>query len=176
MRTYHMRLGDNDVIFRELKLGEWGSLANFPSESISLYAKAAEYAILKPTYVDLRPGEILYLGERIIQLSSRFSDANELNSSVNKIHTNIEDSIHMIPVLICSVFPAYTPEMVLEFDFETLVIRMAQVRWINEQAEGPAPPPEGADPLQAKSIDHSKNALDRALREEQHKKGAPNVN
>ena len=171
-----MHLGDNDVIFRELKLGEWGSLVNFPSESISLYAKATEYAILKPAYVDLRPGEILYLGERIVQLSSKFSDDTKMKSSVSTILNNIEESVHIIPVLICSAFPAYTPEMILEFDFETLVIRLAQATWVNEQAAGPAPPPEGADPLQAKGIDHSKSALDRALREAQNKKGVPNVN
>ena len=170
-----MRLGENDVIFRELKLGEWGSLASIPHGNLSLYAKVVEYAILKPAYADLRPGEILYLGERVFQLSSKFADDNKLQSSVSKIRDTIEDSVHIIPALICSAFPAYTPEMILEFDFETLVIRLAQVKWINEGMQ-PEPEPEGANPLQKQSIDHSKNALDRALREVKNSKGAPDVN
>jgi len=169
VKSYRMTLNKKNVKFRELNLGEWGVLRGRPMGNLTLYAGIVECALLHPAYADLRPGEILFLGEKIFQLSSKFADDKEIASRVSDIKKDFEDSIHVIPALICRVFPAYTPEMIMAFDFDTLVIRLAQVQWMSEQ-DNPSPAPEGMDHLQAAGHDRSKSALDKALREAQRRK------
>jgi len=173
MKKYSVKLGERTITFRELNLGEWGDLRGLKSGNISFYASVVERAIIDPTYFDLRPGEILYLGEKIFQISSRFADDKAIEDGVAKIRDGFEDSVHIIPALICSTFQAYTPEMVLEFDFDTLVIRLAQVQYLNEM-NTPKPVPQGANELEARSIDNSQGALQKALRDAK-REGVSNV-
>jgi len=173
MKKYSVVLNDKTIIFRELNLGEWNSLRVLTNGSFVLYAHIVELAVIEPAYSQLRAGEILYLGEKIFKISSKFADDAVLEDSVAKVRSTLETSVHIIPTLICSVFPAYTPEMVLEFDFDTLVIRLAQVQWLNDQ-NNPKKQPAGVNELQIKSIDNSHGALERALKAAKQK-GATNV-
>jgi len=161
MKTYAISLGGRDIIFRELNLGEWGNLKNERSGFFDLYATVAKFSVLHPKYEDLEVGEILFLGELILEKSKRFSDEGEISREIEYIVSNMETSPHLIPILICRAFPAYKPEDVMAWDFETFVTRMAQVQYMNDVKPNQDAP---VGNLENQSIAKSKSDLARAMR------------
>ena len=158
-----MDLGARQVIFRELTLGEWGRIGELGAGYFSLYSTITRCAILEPAYADLLPGEILYVGEIIFDKSAKFSDDKYIEGEVSRIRSGLEESIDIIPALVCSAFPSYTPEMVMEFDFQTLMIRLAQIQWMDDQNRPRSEIP-GLNPLQKMGVDSSRQNLATALR------------
>lgn len=174
MKKYQVTLAGKEIIFRELTLGEWGSLSNYMNSYFALYDIVCRMGIVSPFYEALSSGEAIWIGEQIFFQSMKFSDDTEINNGVEKILKNIEESVHVLPAIICSAFPAYKPEDIMNFDFETLTTRLAQISWMeNRETRVPtnaALPPQARSKsmfnegdLRQMSIEKSKEALKQAI-------------
>lgn len=179
MAKYYVKLGNYDIIYRDLTLGEWGTLENKPFTDLYIFGECAKLAIIAPDYKELQPGQILWIGERIFLKAARFADEQSIQQEINNRVSTLDTSVHMIPVIICSHFPAYKPEDVMKWDFETLVLRLAQIQWQqkdqtvqNRHIHAPMPHKSSnisEQQLKELSVKQSKEALLKALAT--HKKG-----
>lgn len=133
MKTFKVIISGRQITFRELTLGEWGIVSDCMSGYFSLYLTSAQYGIVEPDISSLSVGEIIWIGEQVYLKSMKFSDEDRITSNVSSLVQNMDESVHVISALICRAFPAYKPEDVLTFDYETLVTRLAQISWMESQ-------------------------------------------
>jgi len=133
LKRFKVVISGKTILFRELTLGEWGSVNESSNGYFSLYLTCAQFGLLEPDISCLSIGEIIWIGEQIYLKSMRFSDEEQITNGVSELVKNMDESVHVIAALICKAFPAYKPEDVLAFDYDTLVIRLAQISWMDNK-------------------------------------------
>ena len=127
---YIVEYSDGKVfIYRELTLGEWNSLTSMNLTELSALEHMIKLGLLYPKPEALLPGEIKKIGELIYQVSSKFADDEAMANTIREKKQRIlsgASGLDSIVLSICEAFPAYKPEDVYNFDFETLTTRLAQ--------------------------------------------------
>lgn len=179
--VYAVEYKEQIFIYRELTLGEWDSLKNLNLSELCAAEHMAKLGILYPKYDQLLPGEIRKVGELIYQVSSKFANEDAMSAEIQAHKKQILHGISGLDTIImtiCDAFPAYKPEDILNFSYDTLVTRLAQA----EAKFEPRKPFVGLNPeragmsqfdvpeLQQASIETSREALNQELNKHRGKK------
>lgn len=164
--AYLVKIGDKSYIFREPTLGEWIFLEKFADSKMCSEGYLVKKLLIYPKPESLMVGEAVRLGEEIYKAASVFSDDEKISLALDKEREKLDshEDIDSIILTICSAFPAYKPEDVHNFNFQTLMKRIAQAERILQPQQPPgAKNVPGLSPQQSVSAQTSSVELQKVL-------------
>jgi hypothetical protein len=132
--SFALALPDGQIVpFRSLTVEEYFNYeqliqaGRYPNAYIEdeIFKKCVLDPILVRQISKLRAGVVTTVATTIWHHSGPQS-LEELNTALDISRSLVSGAIHDIVVTICTAFPAYTPDMLYEMDYHTLMLRLAQ--------------------------------------------------
>lgn len=204
--NYRKRYGDNwlsifenniEVPWRKLSLQEFlyfNDLRNAGFYTlVEIEDEIFKACVLEPVYVeniDIIPaGIVSTVASQIFELSGPQS-VEQIAEDLNFARYEVQDFVSSAITIICSVFPAYTPEALLAFPYETFMKRLAlaekrllelgyikePISVIGENAQSQQAQEKPSDIKKKKLLEEKRIELEKKLKDLNAQAGTPSAN